>query len=123
MTSEERVTWAKQVIADVIADLATAHHRADEAIAVLKAEGLRQDALELANQIHKQLRDLEDKTAEVRVALIGDIWEAEKMTLSALADKIGVSKARADQLVRAATGRPPQKRNTKKPDGDSATEE
>lgn len=39
--------------------------------------------------------------ADLRARSAGRIWDTEKLSLAALADRIGVSKARADQLIRS----------------------
>lgn len=53
-----------------------------------------------------KLRDLVDqlvgRAAELRALMAGKVWEAEELSLAALATRIGVSKGRADQFIRAA---------------------
>lgn len=49
-----------------------------------------------------RMRELADVGADYRARIAGDVWDAKKLSLAALADHIGVSKARADQLIRNA---------------------
>ena len=42
------------------------------------------------------------EASELRTQAAARIWQAEELSLAALAERIGVSKARADQLIRAA---------------------
>ena len=59
-------------------------------------------AFSQATELVEQLRRLTDAAAAVRAQAVGRIWSTEEMSLATLAQHIGVSKARADQLVRAA---------------------
>lgn len=59
-----------------------------------------QAAFEAASEFAAKLRKLSDKATRMRVESVGRIWEAERLSLSALGDKIGLSKSRADALIR-----------------------
>jgi hypothetical protein len=48
------------------------------------------------------LRKLHDEAADLRARCANRVYSAEQMSLAVLADKIGVSKARADQLLKQA---------------------
>lgn len=62
----------------------------------------RQRAFEAATTLRDELDRLVGEAATVRARMAHRIWEAEELSLAQLADRIGVSKARADQLVRLA---------------------
>jgi len=59
-------------------------------------------AFDQATELVELLRRLTDAAAAVRAQTVGRIWATEEMSLAGLAQRIGVSKARADQLVRAS---------------------
>lgn len=61
----------------------------------------RQQGFDQASKLADELRDLADRAADLRAEAVARIWEAEKLSLAGLAQRIGVSKARADQLLRA----------------------
>ncbi len=61
-----------------------------------------QRAFELATQLVDDLGALYSQAADLRARQVGRIWEAEKMTLSVLAERINVRKARAGQLRQRA---------------------
>lgn len=59
-----------------------------------------QQAFEQATALREIGDQLVGKAADLRARMARRIWEAEKMSLASLADRIGVSKARADQFIR-----------------------
>ena len=61
-----------------------------------------QQAFEDATELADLLRDLAEAAANLRSRTVRRIWEEEQMSLAALAERIGVSKARAGQLINAA---------------------
>lgn len=69
---------------------------------VLASEPDPHAAFALATQFADFLRVLADEAAELRAAAVGRIWDSEATSLSGLAQKIGVSKARAAQLMQTA---------------------
>jgi hypothetical protein len=84
----------------------------------------RQRWLERAVHLVNQAEDQTQRAYEFRDRAIAEIWEAEKLSLAKLAGRVGISKARADQIVREQTGRPvpPPKRKAAK-DGAQGSEE
>jgi 3-methyladenine DNA glycosylase/8-oxoguanine DNA glycosylase len=73
-----------------------------EAAAAIEAIPDPQRAFAYATQLANLVRDLFPEASELRSRTVARIWEAEELSLAALAQRIGVSKARADQLIRAA---------------------
>lgn len=59
-------------------------------------------AFRRATELAEILRSLADEAANLRPATVYRIWEAEQLSLAALAKRIGVSKTRADQLLHMA---------------------
>lgn len=87
------------LINGALADVRAAY---EHARAVLGEEADPHQAFELATQFADALRALADEAADLRAAAVGRIWENEATSLAGLAQKIGVSKARAAQLMRTA---------------------
>ena len=56
----------------------------------------------LAGEVMEAVKALPTVVAGMRARDVGDLWAAEELTLAALAGRLKVSKARADQLVRAS---------------------
>ena len=98
MADQER-TQPEETAAEAL-DALTAAYR--EAVATIKAIPDPQRAFEYATQLANALRDIYREASELRTHTAARIWEAEELSLAALAERIGVSKARADQLIRAA---------------------
>ncbi|MGH3930469.1 MAG: hypothetical protein ACRDTF_10890 [Pseudonocardiaceae bacterium] len=86
-------------LARAIAELRRAYQ---EAHAAITAEPDPHRAFELATDFANELRSLADDGANLRAVTVGRIWEAEAISLAQLAQKIGVSKARAGQLMQSA---------------------
>jgi len=63
-------------------------------------------ASELWNLLEAAERRFNAAVAELRATTVGRIWTVNKLSLAALADRIGVSKTRADQFIRAARKQP-----------------
>ena len=61
-----------------------------------------QRAFELATKLVDDLGVLYERAADLRAHQVGRIWQAEKMSLAGLAERISVSKARAGQFVARA---------------------
>ena len=84
----------------------------DEVAALLKsaeatldsiaALGDPQERLEAYSRLAEELRMVSDMAARHRGEEVLRIKDAEALSLAALAGRVGISKARADQLVRAA---------------------
>jgi len=56
----------------------------------------------LAGEVMEAVKALPTVVAAIRARDVGDLWAAEELTLAALAGRLKVSKARADQLVRVS---------------------
>jgi hypothetical protein len=88
----------EQAVARALETIQAAYRRAASAIdKVDDAEQAFAHATDLANG----LRETYQAATELRTQAVGRIWEAEELSLAKLAERIGVSKGRADQLVRA----------------------
>jgi (p)ppGpp synthase/HD superfamily hydrolase len=61
-----------------------------------------QHAFESATALADTLRQLAENAANLRARTAARIATEEKLSLSVLATRIGVSKARADQLIKSA---------------------
>src|SRR5215211_6387960 len=92
-------TQPEEAAAQALDALTTAYQ---EAVATINAIPDPQRAFEYATQLANALRDTYQQASELRTQAAARIWEAEELSLAALAERIGVSKARADQLIRAA---------------------
>lgn len=75
--------------------------RASYELAVRAIEGIpdNQQAFELATQLRDEMDGLVGEAADLRARMVGRIWEAEELSLAALANRIGVSKSRAGQFI------------------------
>jgi 3-methyladenine DNA glycosylase/8-oxoguanine DNA glycosylase len=98
MAEQER-TQPEEAAAEALDALTAAYH---QAVAAINAIPDPQRAFEYATQLANALRDTYQQASELRTLTAARIWEAEELSLAALAQRIGVSKARADQLIRAA---------------------
>ena len=74
---------------------------ADKALAVIRGIASSQERLEAAGKLAEALRDRSDEAARIRHAEAVRIYETESLSLAQLADRVGISKARADQIIRA----------------------
>jgi hypothetical protein len=93
-------TDAEQAFCDAERQLSAAYERAVEAIeSIPDAQKSFESATELAND----LRQLADDAAKVRARGAVRIRDSERLSLAGLAERLSVSRARADQMVRAAT--------------------
>ena len=59
-----------------------------------------QIALDMANDLGKAVRELNEWIYELRRRLVHRIWKTEEPSLAKLAEMADISKGRADQLVR-----------------------
>ncbi|MGH3777981.1 MAG: hypothetical protein ACRDRR_19990 [Pseudonocardiaceae bacterium] len=85
------------VVRAVLAEIDAAHARA---VVGINSEPNLDAALAAVSELATHVRKLSDTDAELRTLIVGRVWDAESLSLAALADRIGVSKARADQLIR-----------------------
>jgi hypothetical protein len=74
----------------------------DQAAALIESMPDPQHAFERATDLREATDELVGQAAELRARMAGRVWDAEKMSLASLADRIGVSKSRADQFLRIA---------------------
>ncbi len=74
---------------------------ADVALSVIRLIGSSQQKLEAAGRLAEVLRSRSDEAARIRHAEAVQIFEAESLSLAQLANRVGVSKARADQIIKA----------------------
>ena len=74
---------------------------ADRALAAIRATASPQEKLEAAGRLVEALRARSDEAARIRHAEAVRIYEAESLSLAQLANRVGISKARADQIIRA----------------------
>jgi len=86
-------TPAEEVDAAIVA--------ADAALAAIRRATDPQAKLEAAGRLLEALRSRSDEAARIRHAEALRIYEAESLSLAQLANRVGISKARADQIVRA----------------------
>lgn len=92
MSSDDAATTVTKALADI-------DRAAKTAAAAIQAEPDPRRAFRLATDLTEVLRERTSDSAELRVLAATRIFEAEHMSLSSLADQIGVSKARAAQLI------------------------
>ena len=74
---------------------------ADIALAAIRRTADSQQKLEAAGRLVEALRSRSDEAARIRHAEAVRIFETESLSLAHLADRVGVSKARADQIIKA----------------------
>lgn len=102
MTQEDPAK-VEQELAGIRDQLVRLYEQAEAAIDAIEDP---QAAFEVATGHQAKLRALHDKeearSRGLRARQAVRIREAEELSLAKLADRIGVSKARADQLIRAA---------------------
>jgi len=61
-----------------------------------------QEKVEAAGQLSRDLREWSDEASGIRDREVVAIWRAEKLALAPLAARVGISKTRAHQIIRAA---------------------
>ncbi len=86
------------VVRAVLAELDAAHARA---VAAIEGSADLDAAFAAVNKLAAHMRRLDAADAELRTRIVGQVWHSERLSLAALADRIGVSKSRADQLIRS----------------------
>jgi hypothetical protein len=89
--SEDRFTVA----------LASLRDAYGQAVTVIHEDPQAQHAFDSATALADTLRQLADSAASLRARTAARIATEEKLSLSVLAARIGVSKARADQLIKS----------------------
>jgi ubiquinone biosynthesis protein UbiJ len=94
----DRQTASEDGFAVVLASLRDAY---EQAVAVIHGDSQAQHAFESATALADTLRQLAENAASLRARTAARIATEEKLSLSVLAARIGVSKARADQLIKS----------------------
>lgn len=84
---------------------------ADEALDAIRRIDGSQQRLEAAGRLVEGLRSRSDEAARIRHAEAVRIYEEESLSLAQLASRVGISKARADQIINP--DRPRKKRETR----------
>jgi DNA-binding transcriptional regulator YiaG len=86
-----------------------ADEAAAEAIAVLRKtlDGIEampgsQAKTQAIRELAEAIQEIYNRAAEIRKGEMFRIRDEEQLSLAKLADRVGISKARADQLIRAA---------------------
>jgi hypothetical protein len=92
MASSEQTSTALQT-------LAQAHRQAEAAV---NDAADAHEAFRIATELARAFREVADKVARLRAPAAVRIRDQEALSLRGLADKIGVSPARAEQLVKEA---------------------
>ncbi|MEV4371310.1 hypothetical protein AB0J71_29855 [Nonomuraea sp. NPDC049637] len=62
------------------------------------------EAFRLATELAESLREMAEEASLARAKAAARISESESLSLAGLANKLGISKARASQLLRVARG-------------------
>jgi hypothetical protein len=91
-------TRLRKAIDDAIRELDDAVHRAS-------SDASDEAAYRHASWLTETFREATITTGQLRAALVLRVQQAAGLSLARLGQKLGISKARADDLVRAAQGR------------------
>jgi len=94
----DRQTASEDGFAVALASLRDAY---EQAVAAIHGDSQAQHAFESATALADLLRQLAENAASLRARAAARIAAEEKLSLSVLAARIGVSKARADQLIKS----------------------
>lgn len=108
MTGQDGLSAAEQTIARVLDQLERLYDQAETAIAAhANPDEAFRFATDFARRVHAIHDRQEIKLRELREDQAVRIKQAEEteLSLAKLAGRIGVSKSRADQIVKAATAR------------------
>lgn len=85
-----------EAVRATIAEVERAHEMAVEAIEVAEPSA----ALLAVNELTAAMRKLADADVVLRTQTAGRVWDAERLSLAALAERVGVSKSRAEQMIK-----------------------
>lgn len=85
--------------AQAIDELVRAYKEASALVAKIPEP---QRAFALATDLVNRLQAIYGEAGELRAQMVARIWEIEALSLAGLAKRVGISKTRADQLIRAA---------------------
>lgn len=84
----------------LVSDVRAAHERALAKITAEENDPMR--AYEEATAVGEALKQLGQTTADLRATIAIEIMRADSLSLAQLADRLGVSKSRAQQFVDVA---------------------
>jgi hypothetical protein len=90
-----------EAVTTALADL---EHAFGAAVIAINAEADPNRAYGGATELVETLRRIFEESADLRAHSAARIFQEEQMSLAGLADRIGVSKARAAQLIKTAKG-------------------
>lgn len=57
-------------------------------------------ALVAVRESYDRLREITEVHLQLRTKIAGRVWDAQRLSLSALARRVGVSKSRAEQMIK-----------------------
>lgn len=86
--------------AEVEAKLEELNRMCEQVSAVVRDTPDLDLAFRLADELSETVAKLAVVSASLRTEAAGRIWDSKRMTLSSLADRIGVSTTRAHQLIK-----------------------
>jgi hypothetical protein len=86
-----------QAVRQAIHDLDTAHRALVSAIEAIDEPDA---ALAASAEASERFLKMRGEIADLRTRIVGEIWERERLSLAGLADRIAVSKTRADEIIR-----------------------
>ena len=95
--ADER-TASEEVFATTLGELRSVY---EQVVALIQRDPHAQRSFERATALADALRQLAQHAADIRAQAAARIAKEEKLSLSVLATRIGVSKARAGQLVKS----------------------
>lgn len=95
MTSQEAVSPVAKAMTDI-------DRAFKAAAAAIETDDDPRRSFQLATDLTEALRERTNDAASLRALAAARVFEAERMSLAGLADRIGVSKARAAQLIRSS---------------------
>jgi hypothetical protein len=78
------------------------HEAHRDAVAAVTTTPDAQEAFKRATELADMLRDAAEAAADLRARAVARIADEQSLSLAVLAERIGVSKARAGQLVQTA---------------------
>jgi hypothetical protein len=74
----------------------------EAAVSAIRSVADRKQAFDAATKLGDVINNLRTETGKFRAELAGDIYQAESLSLAGLAERIGISRARAQDLVEVA---------------------
>jgi hypothetical protein len=92
----DKDSGASEAVSRALDDLTRAYRQAADAIT---GDDDPQAAFRDASELAEAMRQGADAAARLRANMVRRIWESERISLAVLASRIGVSKARAAQII------------------------